>query len=340
MMNRKNAVSSIVLAAWLILTGCKPTTDTNNALKQDKVADTISSAVKFDSDTAYTYIKDQLAFGPRVAGSEGNRLCREYIVNTLTRHGASNVRVLAGDVTVFTGKTLPIANIMGSYNPDAKDRVLLVAHYDTRPWADNDDNEENRLKPIPGANDGASGVAALLEIARQLNTCKPPVGVDMLFVDAEDYGQISGFSTHDNSWCLGTQYWVEHIPYKPDALPRYGILLDMVGGFDAKFHREYFSDQGPSRVILDKVWSIASRSGYGDRFINKPGGSVVDDHIFLSDAGIPTIDIIESKNERTGTFTPTWHTMDDNIKNIDRSSLKAAGQTVLNVIFSEKQSVK
>lgn len=339
-MNQKNVASIIMLATGLLLGGCRLSTSTNQSDTQNSTTATITPVVNFDSDTAYAYIQNQLAFGPRVTGSEGNRLCREYIVNTLERHGASNVTVQEGTVTTFNDKTLPIANIMGSYNPGVKDRILLVAHYDTRPWADNDDKEENRLKPIPGANDGGSGVAALLEIARQLNASKPKVGVDLLFVDAEDYGQASGFSTHDSSWCLGTQYWIEHMPYKPDSLPRYGILLDMVGGFGAKFHREYFSDQGASKQIVDKVWSIASRSGYGDRFINKPGGSVVDDHIFLNDAGIPTIDIIESKNDGTGTFTPTWHTMDDNIKNIDRSSLKAAGQTVLNVIFNEIRCIQ
>ncbi len=339
-MNHRNVAGIILLAVGLFLVGCKLSSSQKTADDRNSATDTIASTVRFDSDTAYAYIKDQLAFGPRVSGSEGNRLCRDYIINTLKRHGASNVTVQEGTVTTFTDKELPIANIMGSYNPDVNDRILLVAHYDTRPWADNDDFEENRLKPIPGANDGASGVAALLEIARQLNTNKPKIGVDMLFVDAEDYGQASGFSTHDSSWCLGTQYWVEHMPYKPDSLPRYGILLDMVGGFGAKFHREYFSDQGASKPILDKVWSIAARSGYGDRFVNKPGGSVVDDHIFLCDAGIPTIDIIESKNDGTGTFTPTWHTMNDDIKNIDRTSLKAAGQTVLNVLFNEIQCVK
>ena len=157
----------------------------------------------------------------------------------------------------------------------------------------------------------------------------------MLFVDAEDYGQSSGFSNHDETWALGTQYWVEHMPYTHETMPRYAILLDMVGGIDAKFHREYFSNNY-ARNIVDKVWGVASRAGYSDRFVNLDGGAVVDDHVYLNRAGIPAIDIIESKNAVTKSFSPTWHTVDDDMDNIDRGSLKAAGQTVLNVIYNEK----
>lgn len=327
-----------LLAAGLLSWSCKQSSSSNTDTDKDE-ANTITPVVNFNGDTAYAYVKKQLALGPRVTGSEGNRLCRDFIISTLERHGATDIKVQEGEVTTFTDKKLPIANIMASYNPDTKDRILLVAHYDTRPWADSDEMEENRVKPIPGANDGASGVAVLLEIARQLNAKKPNVGVDLLFVDAEDYGQASGFSTHYDSWCLGTQHWVKNMPYASDSLPRYGILLDMVGGLNAKFHREYFSDRYASRIV-DKVWSIANRSGFGDRFVNKTGGSVVDDHIFLCEAGIPTIDIIESKSDATGTFPATWHTMDDNINNIDKSSLTAAGQTVLNTLHNEIRCLK
>lgn len=328
------------ILATLGFTGCRigdaskgeTTTDT-----QDKKS--IKSPAKFNRDSAYSYVRRQVAFGPRVSGTEENRLCREYLVNELKRHGAQNVNVQHGEVTAFNGDRLPIGNIMGSYNPDAKDRILLLAHYDTRPWCDSDHNEENRMKPVLGANDGGSGVAVLLEVARHLNKTEAPVGVDILFVDAEDYGQSSGFSTHDSSWCLGTQYWVDNIPYSVDSLPRYAVLLDMVGGAGAKFHREYFSDKSASKLV-DKVWSMAARSGYENRFVNKPGGAVVDDHIFINAAGIPAIDIIESKNDATGTFAPTWHTTDDTLENIDPSSLEAAGQTVLNLIYNEIRCVK
>lgn len=328
----------IALIALPLIESCQSKKDSIDK-EDDNIKVAIAQPAKFNSDSAYSYLKQQLTFGPRVPGTEGNAACREYIVSELKRHGASNVNIQTGEVTPFTGEKIQIGNIMGSYSPEKKDRVLLLAHYDTRPWADNDQTEENRFQPVLGANDGASGVAVLLEIARQLGETEAPVGVDLLFVDAEDYGQQSGFSTHDSTWCLGTQYWVENMPYDSDSLPRFAILLDMVGGLGAQFHREYFSDEEAADIV-NKVWAIAEKSGYADRFPNQKGGAVVDDHLFINRAGIPAIDIIESKNSNTGTFAPTWHTVNDNLDHIDRSSLKAAGQTVLNVLHNEEPSKK
>ena len=332
-MVRKRHLLFIALAAAAIVAGCK--SNKGNSESENVAATTsVLQPADFNPDSAYVYVSRQVAFGPRVSGTEGNVKCREYIISVLQRHGAGKLEVQEGEMTAFNGQRLPIANIMASYSPEKEDRVLLLAHYDTRPWADSDNYEENRLKPVLGANDGASGVAVLLEIARQLKDKEAPIGVDLLFVDAEDYGQASGFSTHDDSWCLGTQYWVQNMPYASDSLPRYAILLDMVGGLGAQFHREYFSDREASKIV-DKVWAMARNSGYGDIFVNQNGGAVVDDHLFINKAGIPAIDIIESKNSTTGTFAPTWHTVNDNLENIDRTSLKAAGQTVLNLIYNE-----
>ena len=337
-MKRYLFVVFISLTAGLLGLSCLNASKSGQNTDNTKAETKLKRPASFNRDSAYSYIRRQVAFGPRVSGTEGNRLCRDYIVSELNRHGAKNVSVQTGEVKAFNGDRLPIGNIMGSYKPEAKDRILILAHYDTRPWADSDMNEENRIKPVLGANDGASGVAVILEIARQLNQIEPPIGVDLLLVDAEDYGQASGFSTHDSTWCLGTQYWIENMPYATDSLPRYAVLLDMVGGVDAKFHREYFSDSDAPKLV-DKVWSMAERSGFGDRFINKSGGAVVDDHIFLNKAGIESINIIESKNDATGSFAPTWHTVDDNLDNIDPSSLHAAGQTVLNLIYNEIKCV-
>lgn len=332
------ALFCILTTIGTTVTSCSGTASTGKTVKAPHPKKQLNVPAKFNRDSAYAYVRRQVAFGPRVSGTEENRQCRDYIVKTLDRFQAKNVRVQKGNVTAFNGDNFEIGNVMASYGPDVKDRILLVAHYDTRPWCDSDNNEENRLKPVLGANDGASGVGVLLEIARQLAQHQPAIGVDFLFVDAEDYGQSSGFSTHDSSWCLGTQNWIENMPYAPDSLPRYAVLLDMVGGLDAKFHREYYSDQR-AKNIVDKVWSIADRSGYESRFVNKNGGAVVDDHLFLNDAGIPAIDIIESKNDATGTFPPTWHTVNDTMENIDPSSLEAAGQTVLNLIYNEIRCV-
>lgn len=281
------------------------------------------------------YVRSQVNLGPRVPGSEASRRCVEYMSSELARHGADTVLLQRGSMPAWDGKTLPLTNVMGRFNLSAPDRILLVAHFDSRPWADNDPTEEYRSRPVPGANDGASGVGVLLETARLLGTTPAKIGVDILFVDAEDYGQSSGFSHHDESWCLGTQYWTSHMPYAPDALPRYAILLDMVGGIDARFHREYYS-RTSAPDIVDKVWNIAAHSGYGERFVNQDGGAIIDDHLFLNKAGIPSIDIIESMNAETRSFPSTWHTMADDMDSIDPMSLKAVGQTVANVIYSEQ----
>lgn len=333
-MNCKEFFSLICVAGLMLSTvSCKCSSGAEATGEEPSVS--IKERVAFDADTAYSYIARQVAMGPRVAGSRANEMCSELIISELERHGADTVFTQSGNVRAYTGEILPIKNVMASFNSSAPKRILLVAHYDTRPWADSDPVEENRIHPIPGANDGGSGVGVILEIARQLGKHTPNIGVDMLFVDAEDYGQSGGFSNHDSSWALGTQYWVDHIPYTQESLPSYAILLDMVGGIGAKFHREFFSNRYAPQIV-DRVWSIAAASGYGDRFVNLNGGSVIDDHVFVNKAGIPTIDIIESKHDATGTFSPTWHTLDDDMDNIDRSTLKAVGQTVLNVIYNEK----
>lgn len=324
--------TTLLIVLLGVVSGCSSFGSKDSGAQE---APEINSPVRFKSDSAFYYLARQMAFDPRVPGSQASDECAQFIVSELQRHGADSVFVQEGTVVAYDGERLPIKNIMGSFNKDARSRILLVAHYDSRPWADSDPNQDNRIKPVPGANDGASGVAVLLEVARNLGQHKPAVGVDLLMVDAEDYGQSSGFSNHDETWALGTQYWVKNMPYAPDSLPKYAILLDMVGGVDAKFHREYYSNRY-APALVDKVWGIADRSGFGDRFINLDGGAVIDDHVYLNKAGIPAVDIIESKNDMTKSFPPTWHTLEDDMDNIDRSSLKAAGQVVLNVIYNEK----
>lgn len=289
---------------------------------------------EFNADSAYSYVKTQVDIGPRVPGSWEHDRCAKYLVSELKRHNADTVIEQIAVVKAYTGDRLPINNIMGRYNLPAKKRVLLVAHWDTRPWADNEASMQDRNRPVPGANDGASGVGVLLEIARQLNALRPGIGVDILFADAEDYGRSEGWGSSEETWALGTQYWIKNMPYGKGEFPVYGILLDMVGGLEARFHREYFSDQYAS-AILDKVWSIAAASGYGQVFINKPAGGITDDHVFINRAGIPCIDIIECFNPVTKSFPPTWHTLSDDMSSIDRNSLKAVGQTVLNTIYNE-----
>lgn len=321
-----------ILSVCAFSASCGSGSSTTTATNQAKAI--APAPASFNADSAYTYVKDQVNFGPRVPGSQAHRLCSDYIVSQLQRFGADTILTQTGLVTAHNGAQLPIMNIMGRFNPEAKDRVLLAAHYDTRPWADNESTEERRATPIPGANDGASGVGVILEIARQLGITAPGIGVDLLLVDAEDYGTSAGWGNNDETWCLGTQYWAERMPYTASNRPRFGIVLDMVGGRDARFHREYFSEKY-ARPVVDKVWGTAISSGYSDQFVNEVAGSIIDDHLFINRAGIPCIDIVECNSATTHTFPETWHTLSDDMGSIDRKSLKAAGQTVLNVIYRE-----
>ena len=222
-----------------------------------------------------------------------------------------------------------MTNILGRFHLESQGgRILLLAHWDSRPWADEDPNPENHSKPIDGANDGASGVGVLLEVARQIGMKAPAVGVDILFVDAED----SGTEGDDSSWARGTQYWVERMPV---ATPRYAVLLDMVGGRGAQFPRELFSDVN-CRSVNDRVWNLARELGLEARFPDRQGGAVNDDHVPLLQAGIPAIDIVETEHPATGSFNPTWHTLEDNIENIDRQTLGDVGLVVTTLIYREK----
>ena len=290
----------------------------------------------FNADSAYKNVASQVAFGPRVPGTQGHAQCREWLIEKLESYSPDTLFTQDAKVRAYNGDELPITNIFAGYNMSAPKRILLVAHWDTRPWADKESTRDNRTKPVPGANDGGSGVGVLLEIARNLAIKKPTVGVDILLVDAEDYGNSDGFGDNNDTWCLGSQHWVKSMtPYTPRNRPVYGILLDMVGGRDARFHYEIYS-QAYARVPTIKVWSEAAKLGYGDIFIREKGAPVVDDHIVITEAGIPTTDIIESQSTETASFNPTWHTLADDMTNIDRHTLRAVGETVLNVLYKEK----
>lgn len=287
----------------------------------------------FDADSAMAFLTAQTSLGPRVPGTPAWSQCADYLSSTLTRLGAQEVAVQQAQATAFDGTRLPIRNITARVNPQATKRVLLAAHWDSRPWADNDPDPARRAQPIDGANDGASGVAVILEIARQLADSPAKVGVDILLVDAEDYGPGPDHPEADDAWALGSQHWAAH-PSIPTEHIRYAILLDMVGGPGAVFHREYFS-QTSAPDVVDKVWRAAAQAGHSSRFPNRVGGAVTDDHVYIARAGIPAIDIIENANPATGSFPPTWHTADDTAERIDPATLRAVGQTILQLLYTE-----
>lgn len=282
----------------------------------------------FSADSAYEYVQKQVDFGPRTPNSTAHDKCKDYLIKKMNDFGAK-VTVQDADLRGYDGKLLKSSNIIASYNPEATTRVLLFAHWDTRPWADNDPDKKNHKTPILGANDGASGVGVLMEMARAMKKTVPNIGVDIAFFDMEDYGSVNG---DEDFWCLGTQYWAKNLKgYRAN----YGILLDMVGAPNATFYREQFSDLYAQSVV-DKVWAMASSLGFGQYFVNQQGGAITDDHIYINKiAGIPSIDIIQfDKNTPTG-FAPYWHTLDDTMKNIDKNTLNAVGTTLMNVIYNE-----
>ena len=250
-------------------------------------------APSFNADSAYHYTAEQVAFGPRVPNSEAHRACGDWLEAELERFGA---QVTSQNVTLraYDGTILAARNIIGSFKPESNKRVLLCAHWDSRPWADADPDSKYHRTPILGANDGASGVGVLLEIARQLQAQPAEIGIDIIFFDAEDYGTHAEDDDESaegsNSWCLGSQYWAR-VPHTQGYMARYGILLDMVGGKDARFHREGFSEHF-ARHIVDKVWAAAHASGNGQWFPYADGGVITDDHLPINQlARIPCIDI-------------------------------------------------
>ena len=296
----------------------------------------------FNADSAYAFTKAQCDFGPRNMNSRGHDLCGEWIVNKFREYGCK-VTTQRANLTGYDGTTLRSCNIMASINPEATTRILLCAHWDSRPWADNDPDQSNWKKPIIAANDAASGIAVMLELARIINNGKaekalrPQLGVDFVCFDAEDSGTPQWADVPDDadSWALGAQYWSKNLPQGYEA--RYGILLDMVGGVGAQFFQEGISLQYAPEIVK-KVWRSAREVGFGSYFPKRMGGMVTDDHVPVNRyAKIPTIDIIPFYPDcKQSGFGPTWHTLADNMENIDRNTLRAVGQTLVQVIYKEQ----
>ncbi|MCB0281215.1 MAG: M28 family peptidase [Calditrichae bacterium] len=279
---------------------------------------------QFDAEKSFSYLEKQLEFGPRNPGSTGHKACAEWLVKEFKNNAD---RVLTQDFEyqdTIKDTVIQMTNIVASFNLKSGNRILLCAHWDTRPFADRD-TPENQNTPIPGANDGASGVAVLLEIARQMHMAKPEIGVDIVLFDGEDYGHEGQIE----KYFIGSRYFSENLKgYKP----RYGILLDMVGDAQLNLPIEYQSQRYAPRIV-DKVWSAAEKLSYA-QFERRIGAAVNDDHIQLNKAGIPTIDIIDFEYPDSG--HKYWHTLQDTADKCSPQSLKAVGQTLLYVLYNEE----
>ena len=326
----------VILTVVCMLSSCggndKPA---GTAVKQKK-NDVVVPA--FNADSAYGFVERQLSFGPRVPGSIAHEQCAEWFVSKLNAW-ADSVFVQDFRCRLFDGKTVDGKNIIASYNIEAHKRIIIASHWDSRPYADNDPDEANWKKPIDGANDGASGCGILLELARIMHLNPLNIGVDLIFFDVEDHGTPRWADDNlysDNSWCLGSQYWAKN-PHYNGYSANFGILLDMVGASNPRFPKEYYS-QRDAAWVLNKVWRIARDMGYDQFFVNELGDPINDDHIYVNQyAGIPTIDIIHlvGDEDRTSSFYPYWHTMNDNLEQIDPKTLQMVGNVVTSVLYRE-----
>lgn len=298
-----------------------------NILTEEKKV--LVATPKFNADSAYTFVKKQVDFGPRVPGTKNHQQCADYLVAKLKSYGAE-VIVQNGKVNTYDKKTFDLKNIIASFNPNQTNRILLCAHWDTRHIADRDNNKKEQ--PIDGANDGASGVGVLLEIARLLQEQKSNLGIDIILFDLEDYGEPrESDAGMEDSWCLGSQYWAKN-KHKANYTAQYGILLDMVGAKDATFLMEASSDYYASWVNK-KMWDNAIRLGYSNYFVYDKFGPITDDHLYINQfAKIPTIDIIQWDKNRSD-FGSYHHTHNDNMSVIDKNTLKAVGQSVVETIY-------
>ena len=272
----------------------------------------------FNASEAYGFLTDQCHFGVRKPNTTGHDLCKAYLLKQLT---PSVDKVVTQNFTFrddARNVTLNLTNILGIINPTATKKVMLFTHWDTRPTADNDLTPANRTKPIIGADDGASGTAVLLELARLFHKQHPTIGVELLFVDGEDWGP------GDDKMYLGARHFAAAPGiYKPD----YAILLDMIGDKDLNIYREITSENVHPE-LNDKVWNTAAALGDGQYFINHTKWQITDDHDSFNAVGIPAIDLIDFDY-------PYWHTLQDTADKCSGKSLKIVGDVMESVIYNE-----
>ena len=358
---RSSATFLLILSSFLALSSC-------SLRKQATTTETVAMqpvGPAFCADSAYVFCQQQCDFGPRTMNSQAHDDCGQWIMQKFSSYGLQ-VTPQQALLKGYDGTILRSTNIIASYRPELTDRILICAHWDSRPWADNDPDESNWHKPVLAANDGASGVAVMLELARllslqvtvdslqvntsaaeqphdkstvncQLSTVNNNLGIDFICFDAEDWGTPQWDNAPDVSdpWALGAQYWSAN-PHVEGYKARYGILLDMVGGEGAQFYQEQQSLRY-ARSVVDRVWRAAQTVGFGSFFPTREGLGITDDHLPVNRvAKIPCIDIIPYYPDCVqSSFGPTWHTVNDDMAHIDRNTLQAVGQTLVQILWSE-----
>ncbi len=315
----------------LLLAGCKnnnTTPETSaSALDYTQVA-----VPAFSADSAFAFVEHQLAFGNRIPGSKGWQQCADWLAMQM-RRWCDTVIVQDFRAELWNGSTMPGKNIIASFNPLAERRVLLAAHWDSRSWADHDRNDDLQHSPVPGANDGASGVAALMEMARVMSKMPPSVGVDFIFFDVEDQGAPEWSEVYDqDTWCKGSQYWAQnrHVPYYTAV---YGVLFDMVGTQHPRFTKEQIS-RSFAPGLTDKMWNAAAALGHGNIFVNQETDPILDDHYYVNRlAGIPMVDIVQNSPDIS--FFEHWHTTTDDLNSVSADALRTVATVTMKTIYGD-----
>lgn len=340
-LGRRYRYLGLISFGFLIILGCNQSLEKSAGSGVDSSDFSVASRNKemritrlgpdFVVDSAYNYTGQQVAFGPRIPGTDAHEKCAQYLLKKLKSFGLAAF-FQEGNAKVYTGKSFPFKNIIASFHPEYTERILLSAHWDTRPFSDEDPDKKNKNKTFEGANDGASGIGILLEIARQIQIKNPKIGVDFIFWDIEDYG-MKNDGEGEKTWCLGSRYWVANPPVK-GYHPLYNINLDMVGGVGAVFNMEKASMNNDSKLV-SSLWDLGNQLGYSSYFsYNKTNSPIIDDHVVVNDgSNIPAIDLIDYSD--TQGFYKYWHKQGDNMSNLDKKVMKAVGQTVLENLYRE-----
>ena len=283
----------------------------------------------FNADSAYHFVQQQVDLGPRVPNTEAHRKAEAYFADKLKEYAGDNAVFVQEFTAQGYDEELELGNVIAAFNLSAPDRIMLSAHWDSRPRADMDTTRKE--EGIVGADDGGSGVAVLLELARMFSENPPPIGVDLVLFDGEDYGKSGSL----DKYFLGSRYWSNNPPV-PGYSPRFGILLDMVGAKEAQFPKERYSlSYAPN--LVQEVWNIADEKGYDNYFLNEEGAAVSDDHVIVNEqARIPIINIINHSRGPRGNaeFAPHWHTHADNMDIISRETLQAVGDVMAELIYN------
>lgn len=323
-----NSMRSLLVSAFLLfaVAACNPKKHTPNVVE-------LKPCVEFNADSAFGFIEQQLSFGYRIPGTEAHRLCGDFLAKKLSSYGF-NVIEQTDSVVGYDKRVFPLRNIIGRYNPKQENRILLCGHWDSRPHSDQ--SRHGIDGPIAGANDNASGVAVMLELARIISDINPKNGIDIVLFDVEDQGRHAketAADMNDHGYCLGSEYWSMNVT---EPKPQVGVLLDMVGAPRATFNLEHFTRKYALEQALE-IWDLGNQMGFGESFIYNQTFGVYDDHMHVNEiAGIPCVGIIHQDIQQQNLFWEHWHTEKDNLAAIDKTSLTAVGQTVAQYLCNHK----